>query len=82
MADRMMEFKIKGRKMNIPNEGLSPLDLGVIVDQLEKDMNDLESKSGVIDVSKQAIITAIHYATELFKLKNNVTTDNAEKKSQ
>lgn len=69
MADRMAQVKIKGRLINIPDEGLNPVDLNLVVEQVLKKMTDLEEETEVIDTSKVAIMTAIHFAAELFRAK-------------
>jgi cell division protein ZapA (FtsZ GTPase activity inhibitor) len=69
MADRMVQVKVRGRAIYIPNEGLTPLELKLVVAQVEKKMACLEEETKSLDTSKLAMIAAIQFATGLFRIR-------------
>lgn len=68
----MIQVKIRGRVLNISDEGLSPLEMSAVAGQVEKKISDLEEKLKLVDGAKLAMLAAIELAIELFKLKKQI----------
>ncbi|MCK5357648.1 MAG: cell division protein ZapA [Elusimicrobiales bacterium] len=74
--------KIRGRQFNIAIEGLTPIEISTLANQVEEKMKHLEEKTNTIDTSKLAVLAAIDYASELYNLrqKTDVNTQANERK--
>jgi cell division protein ZapA (FtsZ GTPase activity inhibitor) len=76
MSSNDFEAKVKGRLMKFPAvDGLSPIEQGAIVAQVEEKINTIESKLKIADSSKLAILAAYDFAVELYNLRQKSETN-------
>jgi len=61
--------KIRGRQFNIAIEGLTPIEIGSLANNVEEKMKRIERETDTVDTSKLAVLAAIEYASELYNLK-------------
>ena len=74
--DIIIQVKIRGRMLSIPfNNGLSPLEISTITNQVVKKITDIEENNQTMDGSKMGIVVAFEFATELHNLKKNAGMD-------
>ncbi|MDQ7773997.1 MAG: cell division protein ZapA [Elusimicrobiales bacterium] len=64
------EVTVKGVKLNISMEGLTPMEVAAIAQQVEDKMKELEPGLKRVDTQKLAILAAMHFAAELFNLEH------------
>ncbi|HOI41636.1 MAG TPA: cell division protein ZapA [Elusimicrobiales bacterium] len=64
------QVTVKGVKLNISMEGLTPIEVEAIAQQVEAKMTELEPGLKRVDTQKLAILTAMHFAAELFNLEH------------
>ncbi len=64
------QVTVKGVKLNIAMEGLTPMEVAAIAQQVEDKMTELEPGLKRVDTQKLAILTAMHFAAELFNLEH------------
>ncbi|MHB0996555.1 MAG: cell division protein ZapA [Elusimicrobiales bacterium] len=76
MASNDFEARVRGRLMKFPAvDGLTELELGGIVNQVEEKIKQIEEKLGIVDTSKLAILAAYDFAVELNNLKQRSETN-------
>lgn len=76
MASNDFEAKVRGRAMKFPAvDGLTELELGGIVAQVEEKISGIEEKMGIVDTSKLAILAAYDFAVELHNLRQRSETN-------
>lgn len=76
MNNHEFEAKVRGRAMKFPAvDGLTELELGAIVAQVEEKINKIEEKLHIVDTSKLAILAAFDFAVELNNLKQKAETN-------
>ncbi|MBU2530784.1 MAG: cell division protein ZapA [Elusimicrobia bacterium] len=61
--------KIRGRQFNIAIEGLTPIEIGSLANNVEEKMKRIERETDTVDTSKLAVLAAMEYASELYNLK-------------
>ncbi|HBE88426.1 MAG TPA: hypothetical protein DDW67_04715 [Elusimicrobia bacterium] len=64
------QVTVKGVKLNIAMEGLTPMEVAAIAQQVEDKMTELEPGLKRVDTQKLAILAAMHFAAELFNLEH------------
>jgi cell division protein ZapA (FtsZ GTPase activity inhibitor) len=70
------EAKIRHRAIKFPEvDGLSPLEMGTLVRQVEEKMDEIEKEMNIVDSSKIAILAAFSFAVELYNLKQKSETN-------
>ncbi|MEA3307490.1 MAG: cell division protein ZapA [Elusimicrobiota bacterium] len=74
--------KIKGRQFRIKIDGLTPIEISTLANNVEDKMKFIEEKTGEVDTSKLAVLVAIDYASELYNLrqKTEANTQANERK--
>ncbi len=74
--------KIRSRQFNIAIEGLTPIEISTLANQVEEKMKYLEEKTDTVDTSKLAVLVAMDYASELYNLrqKTDANTQADERK--
>lgn len=65
----VLPIKIKGRILTPSVDGLGPLEMTTIANQVEKKIEEIETKTQIADTSKLALLAAFAFATELYNLK-------------
>ncbi len=76
MSNNDFEATVRGRVIKFPVvDGLTPLELSVIVSQVEEKIKAIEEKTKVVDTSKLAIMAAFDFAVELDTLKQRSNTN-------
>jgi len=76
MNNHEYEAKVRGRAMKFPAvDGLTELELGAIVGQVEEKINKIEAKLNIVDTSKLAILAAFDFAVELNNLRQRAETN-------
>jgi cell division protein ZapA (FtsZ GTPase activity inhibitor) len=76
MNSHDFEAKVRGRAIKFPAvDGLTELELGAIVAQVEEKINKIEAKLNVVDSSKLAILAAFDFAVELNNLRQRAETN-------
>lgn len=77
MNNNEFEAKVRHRLIKFPAvDGLSQLELGTIVGQVEKRMDKVEKNLDIVDSSKIAIVAAYEFAVELYNLKQQTETNH------
>lgn len=71
MKDKVV-LQIYGREFEVEAEGLSPLELYALAEEITAKMKELSAQSKIADSSKLAILTALNYAEELSRLRKQV----------
>lgn len=70
------EAKVRGRVIKFPAvDGLTPIELGAIVNQVEEKLDRIEEKLNIVDSSKLAILAAFDFAVELYNLRQRSETN-------
>ncbi len=70
------EAKVRGRLMKFPAvDGMTELELGSIVAQVEEKIGRIEEKLDIVDTSKLAILAAYDFAVELHNLRQRAETN-------
>lgn len=74
--------RIRGRQFNIAIEGLTPIEISTLANNVEEKMRHIEEKTDTVDTSKLAVLVAIDYASELYNLrqKTDANTQANERK--
>ena len=67
--------KIRGRQFNIAIEGLTPIEITTLANQVEEKIKYLEDKTNTVDTSKLAVLAAMDYATELYNLRQKTDSN-------
>lgn len=76
MKTNDFEAKVRGRAMKFPAvDGLTELELGGIVAQVEEKIAAIEEKLNIVDTSKLAILAAYDFAVELHNLRQRSETN-------
>ena len=76
MKTNDFEAKVRGRTMKFPAvDGLTELELGGIVAQVEEKIASIEEKLNIVDTSKLAILAAYDFAVELHNLRQRSETN-------
>lgn len=76
MKTNDFEAKVRGRTMKFPAvDGLTELELGGIVAQVEEKIASIEEKMNIVDTSKLAILAAYDFAVELHNLRQRAETN-------
>lgn len=76
MQNNEFEVKIKNRLIKFPAvDGMSQLEMNMIVGQVEEKINKIEEKLNIVDSSKLAILAAYDFAVELYHLKQKSDTN-------
>lgn len=79
MTGNETQVKIKGRFLTPSVDGLGPLEVTTIANQVEKKIEEIEKKTQIPDTSKLALMAAFEFATELYNLKQkSETTQEAD----
>lgn len=74
MTGNEIQVKIKGRNLTLSVDGLGPLEISTIADQVGKKIDEIEEKTKIPDNSKLALMAAFAFATELYNLKQRSET--------
>ncbi|MDO8806663.1 MAG: cell division protein ZapA [Elusimicrobiota bacterium] len=78
MQNNDFEAKIKNRLIKFPAvDGLTQIEMGLIVSQVEKKIDKIEQKLNIVDSSKLAILAAYDFAVELYFLQQKSQTNLA-----
>lgn len=76
MNNHEIEAKVRGRIIKFPAvDGMTELELGAIVAQVEEKISKIEEKLDIVDTSKLAILAAYDFAVELHNLKQRAETN-------
>ncbi len=76
MKNNDYEAKVRGRIIRFPSvDGLTELELGGIVAEVEEKIKKIEGKMNIVDTSKLAILAAYDFAVELHNLKQRSETN-------
>lgn len=76
MNNHEIELKVRGRAIKFPAvDGMTELELGSIVAQVEEKINKIETRLNIVDTSKLAILAAYDFAVELHNLKQRAETN-------
>ena len=74
MTGNEIQVKIKGRSLTLSVDGLGPLEISAIADQVGRKIDEIEEKTKIPDNSKLALMAAFDFATELYNLKQKSET--------
>jgi cell division protein ZapA (FtsZ GTPase activity inhibitor) len=70
------EARVRNRLIKFPAvDGMTELELGSIVAQVEEKISQIEEKLNIVDSSKLAILAAYAFAVELHNLKQRAETN-------
>ena len=69
MLNERVEIVIRGRKLTVEMEGLTPMEINSLSQQVEGRMAEVEKDSGIPDSGKLAVLTAMEFAAEIWRLK-------------
>jgi cell division protein ZapA (FtsZ GTPase activity inhibitor) len=76
MSNNDFEAKVRGRVIKFPAvDGLTPIELGAIVNQVEEKLDKIEERLNIVDSSKLAILAAFDFAVELYNLRQRSETN-------
>lgn len=76
MSNNDFQARVRGRDMKFPVvDGMTELELGTIVAQVEDKINKIEARLDIVDTSKLAILAAYDFAVELHNLKQRSETN-------
>jgi len=76
MQNNEFEAKIKNRIIKFPSvDGMSQLEMSMIVGKVEAKINKIEEKLNIVDSSKLAILAAYDFAVELYHLQQKLETN-------
>jgi len=65
-------IQIFGREMRVSLEGLTPMEVSALADQVTEKMKEIQQHSGTADSSKLAMLACLHYAADLQQLRDRV----------
>jgi|SRR5581483_4815097 len=69
MINEKIEIEVYRRKISVEVEGLTPLEIHSLADELTEKMEKVAKESEIVDSSKLAILTALHVMAETSRLK-------------
>jgi cell division protein ZapA (FtsZ GTPase activity inhibitor) len=76
MSNNEFEAKVRGRLIKFPAvDGLTDIELGTIVGQVEEKIKKVEESLNIVDTSKLAILAAFDFAVELYNLRQKSETN-------
>jgi cell division protein ZapA (FtsZ GTPase activity inhibitor) len=76
MGNNDFEAKVRGRVMKFPAvDGMSELETGSLVAQVEEKIAEIEKKLNIPDTSKLAILAAFDFAVKLHLLRQKAETN-------
>lgn len=64
-----VEVEIRKRVYKIAIDGLTPLEIITLAREVEDKMAEIEKEAKTPDTSKIAVLTSLHFASELHRLK-------------
>ena len=74
MTGNETQVTIKGRSLTLSVDGLGPLEITTIANQVVKKIEEIEEKTQIPDTSKLALLAAFEFATDLYNLKQKSET--------
>ena len=74
MTGNETQVTIKGRSLTLSVDGLGPLEIMTIANQVVKKIEEIEEKTQIPDTSKLALLAAFEFATDLYNLKQKSET--------
>ena len=74
MTGNETQVTIKGRSLTLSVDGLGPLEITTIANQVVKKIEEIEEKTQIPDTSKLALLAAFDFATDLYNLKQKSET--------
>jgi len=76
MGNNDFEAKVRNRLMKFPAvDGMSELEMGSLVAQVEEKMAEIEKKMNIADTSKLSILAAFDFAVKLHLLRQRAETN-------
>jgi len=66
------EIKIKGKKIAVSIDGLTPMEISGLARKIEDEMARIETESNIVDTYKQITLVALNYAAELYIREKNL----------
>lgn len=76
MGNNDFEAKVRGRSLKFPAvDGMSELEMGTLVAQVEEKIREIEEKLNIPDTSKLGILAAYDFAVKLYLLKQKAETN-------
>lgn len=76
MLNEKVPIEVRGRRMEVELEGLTPIEVTSIAGEVSDRMSDIErANPKVADTGKLAILTALEFAAELRRLKAQQEND-------
>lgn len=73
LSDKV-EVEVARRRFTLSLEGLTALEANSLAQEVTERMENLSRESKIVDSSKLAILTALQYAAELARVKNQERT--------
>ena len=64
MLNEKVEIEIRGRKLTVEMEGVTPLEVQSLAQTVNERMTLIEKESKIVDSSKLAILTALEIAAD------------------
>ena len=65
-------IQIFGREMKVEIEGLTPIEVAGVAQQVTEKMQEIQKHSGVADSSKLAMLACLHFAVELQQVRERL----------
>ena len=75
MLNEKIDIEIGGRKLRVEMDGFSELEVNSLAQLVSQRMQEVEKTSKIPDTSKIAILTAMEFAADLWKLKSKHEND-------
>jgi cell division protein ZapA (FtsZ GTPase activity inhibitor) len=69
MINDKVDVVIRGRSFTVEMEGLAPLSVNALANQVQEKIQDIEKRTKIPDTGKLAILAALEFAAELEKLR-------------
>jgi len=58
-------IQVFGREMKVELEGLTPMEVAALAEQVSEKMREMQTLSGTADSSKLAMLACLHFAADL-----------------
>lgn len=71
MLNEKVEVEIRGYRLTIEMEGLTPIEVNSLASQVHEKMKEIERDTEVVHTYKLALMAALAFAAELSRLKSN-----------
>ncbi|MBI5202955.1 MAG: cell division protein ZapA [Elusimicrobia bacterium] len=72
MLNEKVDIEIRRYKLTVEMEGLTPIEINALAGLVGDKMKEIEKDSNIVDTYKLALLTALEFAGEVVRLKEQI----------